>query len=168
MAESIEKMNEKSNIEPDNLTESAIQMNSVTNNSHIGSFENILEQMKEEKPKENSDNSFKKKRQTPKNQNNEEKEEDNEEEESEENEQEIIEEEEEEEEQESSSRININKEIEKNEKERQKQIQKNSAFCFKLNNAENGFFYPFSRWTDIVSFQCLEFSASCHTHNYSH
>ena len=75
MAESIEKMNEKSNIEPDNLTESAIQMNSVTNNSHIGSFENILEQMKEEKPKENSDNSFKKKRQTPKNQNNEEKEE---------------------------------------------------------------------------------------------
>ena len=125
MAESIEKLNEKSNIVPDNINESAIPMSSVSNNSHIGSFENILEQMKE-KPKENTDNSFKKKRQTPKNQNNEEKEEENEEEESDENDQENIEEEEEEEEQESSSRINIDKEKEKNEKERQKQLQKNS------------------------------------------
>ena len=125
MAESIEKLNEKSNIVPDNINESAIPMSSVSNNSHIGSFENILEQMKE-KPKENTDNSFKKKRQTPKNQNNEEKEEENEEEESDENEQENLEEEEEEEEQESSSRINIDKEKEKNEKERQKQLQKNS------------------------------------------
>ena len=115
---------ENQSIEQDNLTESAIPMSVGTNNSHVGSFENILDQMNQ-KPKEKSENenSFKKKRQTPKNKTTEEKEESKEEEEESE---EIEEEEEEEEEQESVSKININKEIEKNEKERQKQIQKNS------------------------------------------
>ena len=103
------KNDEKPNIEQDNLTESAIPMGSVTNNSHVGSFENILDQMAE-KPseKKESENSFEKKRQIPKNKKSEEKEESKEEEESEENEVENEEEEEEEEEeQESISKINI-------------------------------------------------------------
>ena len=59
---------ENQSIEQDNLTESAIPMSVGTNNSHVGSFENILDQMNQ-KPKEKSENenSFKKKRQTPKN-----------------------------------------------------------------------------------------------------
>ena len=120
------KDSEKQIIEQDNLTQSAIPMSSGTNNSHVGSFENILDQMKE-KPKESSENSFKKKRQIPKNKTSEENEEEKEEEEeSEEKEEEIEEEEELEEEEESDSKINIDKEKEKNEKERQKQINKNA------------------------------------------
>ena len=117
---------ENQSIEQDNLTESAIPMSVGTNNSHVGSFENILDQMNQ-KPKEKNENenSFKKKRQTPKNKTTEEEKEESKEEE-EESEEIEEEEEEEEEEQESVSKININKEIEKNEKERQKQMQKNS------------------------------------------
>ena len=60
------KNSEKPSIEQDNLTQSAIPMSSGTNNSHVGSFEDILGQIKEaekekEKSKEKSENSFKKK-----------------------------------------------------------------------------------------------------------
>ena len=55
------KNSEKPSIEQDNLTQSAIPMSSGTNNSHVGSFEDILGQIKEaekekEKSKEKSEN----------------------------------------------------------------------------------------------------------------
>ena len=138
----LEKNSDKIEI-PDNLTQSAIPpVSTGTNNSHVGSFEDILGTMKgeenekanDEKVKKENSNSFKKKRQQPKNKTNkasEENEEENEEEESEDKEinYESNEEEEEEgevEDEDEESKININKEMEKNEKERQKQIQKNN------------------------------------------